>query len=107
MGNMIINHILYADDIVLISPSSRGLDELSKSCKRFGSQLWVFIFLNLSELILNIKFGLELFSQTQISKIVLWLLLNLMISILGMIVSMKIYNIMQCRLGLVMKVIEN
>jgi len=63
-----------------------------KNCKRFGSQLWVFIFLILSELILNIKFGLELFSQTQISKMVLWLLLNLMISILGMIVSMKIYK---------------
>ena len=63
-----------------------------KNCKRFGTQLWVFLFLILSELILNIKFGLELFSQTQISKIVLWLLLNLMMSILGMIASMKIYK---------------
>ena len=36
MGNMIINHILYADDIVLISPSSRGLAELLNYCERYG-----------------------------------------------------------------------
>ena len=36
MNDMIINHILYADDIVLISPSSRGLDQLIKCCERFG-----------------------------------------------------------------------
>ena len=36
MGDMIINHILYADDIVLISPSSRGLDELLICCEKFG-----------------------------------------------------------------------
>ena len=62
-----------------------------KNCKRFGSQLWVFVLLIFSELILNIKFGLELFSNTQISKMVLWLLVNLVISVLGMIISMKIY----------------
>ena len=36
MSDMIINHILYADDIVLISPSSRGLAELIKCCERYG-----------------------------------------------------------------------
>ncbi len=36
MGKMIINHILYADDIVLISPSSRGLAELLNCCERYG-----------------------------------------------------------------------
>ena len=36
MNDMIINHILYADDIVLISPSSRGLSELLKCCERYG-----------------------------------------------------------------------
>lgn len=63
-----------------------------KNCKRFGTHLWVFCFLIFSELVLNIKFGLELFSFTQISKIVLWLLLNLVISILGMIISMQTYR---------------
>ena len=33
---MIINHILYADDIVLICPSSRGLNELIRCCEIFG-----------------------------------------------------------------------
>ena len=36
MGDMIINNILYADDIVLICPSSRGLNELIRCCERFG-----------------------------------------------------------------------
>ena len=36
MGDMLINHILYADDIVLLSPSSRGLNELIKCCEKYG-----------------------------------------------------------------------
>ena len=63
-----------------------------RRCKRLGSQAWVFIFLAFSELILNIKFGLDLFSKTQISKMILWILLNIAISILGIVISMKIYR---------------
>ena len=33
---MIINHLMYADDIVLISPSSAGLIELIEICQQFG-----------------------------------------------------------------------
>ena len=36
MGEMIINQLLYADDIVLISPSSIGLNELLSVCAIFG-----------------------------------------------------------------------
>ena len=36
MGEMIINHLLYADDIVLISPSSIGLKNLLSVCAKFG-----------------------------------------------------------------------
>ena len=36
MGEMIINHLLYADDIVLISPSSIGLKNLLSVCAMFG-----------------------------------------------------------------------
>ncbi|CAL4193970.1 unnamed protein product, partial [Meganyctiphanes norvegica] len=36
MGNAIINHLLYADDIVLVSPSSAGLKQLLAVCERFG-----------------------------------------------------------------------
>ena len=45
-----------------------------------------------SELILVIKFGLELFSQTQLSKMLLWIMLNIIVSILGVFASMKIYK---------------
>ena len=34
--NMIINHLMYADDIVLISPSSAGLSTLIETCQQFG-----------------------------------------------------------------------
>merc|ERR1719402_656128 len=61
-------------------------------CKRVGTQCWVFIMITLSELILVGKFGLELFSHTQISKIGLWLSLNVIVSCLGVFISMKLYR---------------
>ena len=38
ISDFIINHIMYADDIVLISPSSAGLDILLKFCNQYGIQ---------------------------------------------------------------------
>jgi phosphatidylserine synthase 1 len=61
-------------------------------CKRVGTQCWVFIMVSFSELILVLKFGLELFSQTQISKMVIWILLNILVSCVGVFVSMRIYK---------------
>ena len=34
--DMIINHLMYADDLVLISPSTAGLQELLDICQKFG-----------------------------------------------------------------------
>ena len=34
--NIIINHLMYADDIVLISPSTGGLRTLIETCQQFG-----------------------------------------------------------------------
>ena len=45
IGNMIINHILYADDIVLIYHSSRGLHELIRCCERFGIYIILYLML--------------------------------------------------------------
>ena len=56
------------------------------------ARCWVFIMISFSELILVLKFGLELFSQTQISKMVIWILLNIMVSCTGVFVSMRIYK---------------
>jgi len=61
-------------------------------CKRVGTQCWVFIMISFSELILVLKFGLELFSQTQISKMVIWIVLNILVSCSGVFVSMAIYK---------------
>ena len=36
IGDFLINHLLYADDIVLISPSSAGLKKLLAVCEKFG-----------------------------------------------------------------------
>ena len=36
VGSLIVNHILYADDLVLISPSSRGLYRLLRECEKYG-----------------------------------------------------------------------
>lgn len=61
-------------------------------CKRIGTQCWVFIMVGFSELILVLKFGLELFSHTQISMMMLWLALNILVSCGGVFVSMEIYK---------------
>merc|ERR1712004_734816 len=45
-----------------------------------------------SELILVLKFGRELFSQTQLSKVLLWFVLNILVSCGGVLVSMQIYK---------------
>ena len=36
VGSLLINHLLYADDLVLISPSSRGLYKLLRECENYG-----------------------------------------------------------------------
>lgn len=36
MNDFLINHIMYADDLVLISPSSAGLCQLLRKCEKFG-----------------------------------------------------------------------
>ena len=45
IGNAIINHLLYADDIVLLSPSSAGLKALLTICEQFGEKMILFLML--------------------------------------------------------------
>jgi len=61
-------------------------------CKRLGTQCWVFFMITFSELILVIKFGLDLFSHTQLSKMGLWLVLIVVMSCVGVWVSHVIYK---------------
>ena len=36
LNRYLINHIMYADDLVLISPPSAGLSQLLHECEKFG-----------------------------------------------------------------------
>ena len=36
LGDLVINHLMYADDLVLISPSTRGLFQLIAECQKYG-----------------------------------------------------------------------
>ena len=38
LNGHLINHIMYADDLVLISPSSAGLSQLLHECGKFGTR---------------------------------------------------------------------
>lgn len=50
-------------------------------CRRVGTQCWVFGAIMLTEAIICIKFGLELFAQTQIVNILLWVFLQFVMSV--------------------------
>ena len=39
LGNSIVNHIFYADDLVLISPSLKGLQKLMNICYDYGTNI--------------------------------------------------------------------
>jgi Reverse transcriptase (RNA-dependent DNA polymerase) len=38
LGQSIINHFLYADDVVLFAPSAKGLQELLDVCSKFAME---------------------------------------------------------------------
>ena len=38
LNGHLINHIMYADDLVFISPSSAGLSQLLHECETFGTR---------------------------------------------------------------------
>lgn len=81
---------------LMAAPSTRQyyIYITDKRCKRLGSQAWVFICIAFSEMILNIKFGKDiLFSQTQLPLMVGWVIVNLLIAFLGMVASMKYYQL--------------
>lgn len=51
-------------------------------CKRVGTQCWVYGAIMVSEAILCIKNGKELFERTQAINIIGWLLIQMLLSIL-------------------------
>lgn len=51
-------------------------------CKRVGTQCWVYGAIMVSEAILCIKNGKELFERTQATNIILWLIIQIIVSVL-------------------------
>ena len=37
-GEIMINHFVYVDDLVLLSPSATGLRELLRACKKYSKE---------------------------------------------------------------------
>ena len=37
-GEIMINHLMYADDLVLLSPSATGLRELLRTCEKYSTE---------------------------------------------------------------------
>ncbi len=38
IGDSLINHLMYADDLVILSPYSSGLQQLLRACSNYGVQ---------------------------------------------------------------------
>lgn len=65
-------------------------------CKRVGTQCWVYVAIMFSEAILCIKNGKELFERTQAVNIIVWLLIQFVISILfiyGCVIWHRIFDV--------------
>merc|ERR1711976_1152440 len=41
--------------------------------RKMGTQCWIFIAVNIMELLVNLKFGFHTFTQTDMNKIALWM----------------------------------
>lgn len=68
---------------LIVSPSVRQyyVYITDTRCKRVGTQCWVYVAIMLSEAILCIKNGRELFEQTKATNIIVWFLVQSAISI--------------------------
>lgn len=69
---------------VIVAPSVRQYYSYvtDTTCKRVGTQCWVYGCIMVSEALLCIKHGRELFEHTQAINIAIWLLVQLLISVL-------------------------
>ncbi|KAL1123906.1 hypothetical protein AAG570_001676 [Ranatra chinensis] len=69
---------------VIVAPSVRQyyMYATDSECKRVGTQCWVYGGIMAAEALLCIKNGKELFSHTQATNIILWLLVQFLLSVL-------------------------
>ncbi|GAB6019486.1 hypothetical protein CHUAL_001064 [Chamberlinius hualienensis] len=68
---------------VIVAPSLRQfyVYVTDTRCKRVGTQCWVFGAITMAEALICIKFGSELFAQTEIVNIIIWLIIQFVLSV--------------------------
>ncbi len=97
------SHPIVAIRLVLIglfvSPSVRQyyIYATDTTCKRMGTQCWVYCAILFSEAILCIKNGKELFSQTQATKVIWWLIIQAALSFAIVVGCMMYHKMFQVR----------
>ncbi|XP_077989838.1 phosphatidylserine synthase 1-like [Glandiceps talaboti] len=66
---------------IIVAPSVRQYYSYvtDPRCKRLGTQCWVFCAITLTEALICVKFGVELFAQTVLTNVILWLVFQMLI----------------------------
>jgi len=54
------------------------------NCKKMGTQCWVFLAINFMELLVNLKFGFQTFTQSNLSYMTLWTLFVGLVCAIGL-----------------------
>ncbi|XP_050440792.1 phosphatidylserine synthase [Adelges cooleyi] len=72
---------------IVVAPSTRQYYTYvtDPNCKRLGTQCWVYTVIMITELLLCIKNGKELFQQTEIINISLWFVIMLFFSVISVL----------------------
>ncbi|CAH0557565.1 unnamed protein product [Brassicogethes aeneus] len=78
---------------IIVAPSVRQYFSYvtDTSCKRVGTQCWVYVCIMVAEALICIKHGRELFERTQAINIILWLVIQFIIS-LGCVMGCVLWN---------------
>jgi len=54
------------------------------TCKKMGTQCWIFIAVNFMELLVNLKFGFQTFTHTNLYYITAWMLFMMLVCAIGL-----------------------
>ncbi|CAH1105136.1 unnamed protein product [Psylliodes chrysocephalus] len=78
---------------VIVAPSVRQYYSYitDTSCKRVGTQCWVYGCIMVAEALICIKHGKALFEQTQIANMIVWVLIMIIVSV-GVVITCVLYN---------------
>lgn len=78
---LVIGRLLFVGTVVAPSVRQYYVYMTDTRCKRVGTQCWVYVAIMFSEAILCIKNGKELFKRTQAVNIIVWILVQFLVTI--------------------------